>query len=394
MLATHTENPFGIYVHIPFCKQKCHYCAFVSSAPTSNTDIDRYMRSLHRHLALAAPVCRNRHVSSIFLGGGTPSFLGPARLEALFTLLFSQFNIIPHAEITVEVNPESASRELLQTLHAVGVNRLSFGVQSFSNEILTRLGRIHSKEEVLLALHHARQVGFTNLSIDLMYGLPNQDIQDWQSTLDQAIRLQPEHLSVYGLSFEEGTPFDQWRKKGTMTPVLDETFETMYHLTEDRLAENSWQPYEISNWCQPGKECRHNILYWDRHDYAAFGVAAHGFYNGLRYGIIESRAEYSRVMEEPGLQKDVLPSSKLAKESRHLTIDEMGSDAMIFGLRMTNGISISAFQSRFGFSPLARWQKAITRLCGDGLLEHRGDTLRLTKEAILISNTVFYHFLD
>ncbi|MBD3265774.1 radical SAM family heme chaperone HemW [bacterium] len=387
-------HPLGVYVHIPYCKQKCHYCAFISSEPGVGGEIERYIQSVKKHVELGSKYCIGRWLESIYIGGGTPSFVGKQNLVDLFQTLHDSFSLKKNAEITVEVNPESASASLFEALVASGVNRISLGVQSFSDESLKRLGRIHNGQDVYDSVEHARKAGVAAVSMDLMFGLPGQSLNEWKDTLREATSFEPEHISVYGLGIEEGTPFYRWSQESKITTVVEETYVEMYHVAMELLKEAGYLHYEISNWCRPGQESRHNLLYWDRDDYLAFGVSAHGKYGGYRYAFIDDRVEYmelfnTRDWENQGL----IPHVDLLKEEESIPRDAMASDAMIFGLRKRQGVSIRAFGQRFGYEPMDRWEAPIRKLEDRGLLQLKGGRLRLTQEALLISNEVFQEFL-
>ena len=387
-------KPLGLYIHIPFCRKKCHYCAFISAPPESDQQIDSYCEAVKHHLAITAPLASNRVVTSIYIGGGTPSLLGSTRLESLLNTLHSSYNISPDAEITVEINPESATLVLFESLIKNHVNRISIGAQSFFNERLLQLGRIHNKEKITECCHLARSAGFTNISLDLLIGIPGQSIEEWKETILCAMNCYPAHISAYDLKLEEGTKLFQWVNQRKMPPLLEDVSIEMYHLMQDSMAQKGWNHYEISNWCQPGKESRHNLLYWDREDYLAFGVSAYGFYNETLYGFIINSDTYSGIMKGKNLKEELIPHVELAEEFKILTPDEAASDSMIFGLRKLSGISMERYKERFGYTPLERWGNVIEMLINDKQLEIQDDFLRLTPDAILISNEILYHFLD
>lgn len=387
--------PFGLYIHIPFCRRKCNYCAFISAPPKNDAALDRYIRAVCAHLQSSKEIVENQPFTSVYIGGGTPSLLGKDRLKPLFETIQETFSIQSGAEFTLEANPESATEELFRELIPLGLNRVSLGAQSFHEEELKKLGRIHSAGDTKQAVEYARNAGIANLSLDLIFAIPNQTLEKWQESLSAAVECQPNHISAYGFSFEEGTILDQWRDRGKASPVLDETYISMYDWTCQYLSEQGWIHYEISNWSQSGKESRHNRIYWNRDNYLAAGAAAHGMIGGYRYSIIRDAGFYTEILENEGFSpKSGFWHPNLIEEKIELTSEEMASDAMIFGLRQIEGISISRFQRRFGYSPAERWGKSIRALCDRRWMEQSGDMLRLTKQTIPISNEVFIHFLD
>ncbi|MDX9752983.1 MAG: radical SAM family heme chaperone HemW [bacterium] len=387
--------PLGIYIHIPFCQSKCHYCAFVSGPARSEEAIDRYVQAIQRHLVLDAAHCASREIHSVFLGGGTPSSIGAERLDSILQTLQTHFQLGSGAEITVEVNPESTSPAFFAQLRQAGVNRVSMGAQSFSPEILHRLGRIHSVEAIATCVRDARVAGMDSVSLDLIFGIPGQTLADWRNTLQRALETPIDHLSAYGLSYEEGTRFHHWLQTGAVTAVLEETFCAMYDETQTYLRQRGWVQYEISNWCKPGKECRHNLLYWNRDEYLALGVSGYGMYNNRLYGLIPDQARYVTALEHLAPHGgSPFPIPGLLQENRGLSAEEMASDRMIFGLRKCQGVSRRWFLKRTGYDPHARWALAIEELQQAGMLVVEADRIRLAESAFLLSNEVFEKFLD
>ncbi len=385
----------GLYIHIPFCRSKCSYCAFVSAAPRDDQEMDRYVNAVMTHIRASSNMARNRELSTIFFGGGTPSLIGGKRLALLLECIFETFSIADNVEITLEANPESATAELFQHLTPLGLNRVSLGVQSMHDEELKQLGRIHSVATVERAASAIREAGIPNVSMDLIFALPGQTVRRWEDTLQKILRLTPDHLSVYGLSFEEGTLFHRLNQKGRLEPVLDETYVRMYNRTRDLLTTYGFWHYEISNWSRPDRECRHNLIYWNQDEYLAFGAAAHGLFDGIRHAFISEKETYVRFHEQHQKQRDRLYfNPELLAEYKRLDVEEMASDVMIYGLRLIKGVSIDRFINRFGYSPRDRWQEAIDKFERQNLLEQKEEYLRLTPQALLISNEVLQYFLD
>ena len=279
-----------LYIHIPFCKAKCAYCDFYSLAH-SEEKMDAYMAALLRHLEEVAPRAAGMQVDTVYFGGGTPSYLGPARLCRILQTVLRRYDVARDAEITLEANPDSAGDwKELRKLRRAGFNRLSLGVQSTDDALLRRIGRVHTYEQVQQAVMAARKAKFTNLSLDLIYGLPGQTMEDWQRTLADAVALGPEHLSCYGLKLEEGTPL--WQQRQTLTLPDDDAQADMYLYTVAALGEMGYEQYEISNFAKSGKESRHNLKYWRMEEYAGFGPGAHSDFGGVRYGYVRDIDSY------------------------------------------------------------------------------------------------------
>ena len=273
-MRAHTEKPaLGLYIHIPFCKAKCAYCDFYSLAH-SEEKMDAYTAALLRHLEEVAPRAAGMQVDTVYFGGGTPSYLGASRLARLLQAVQRRYNVVRDAEITLEANPDSAGDwKALRTLRRAGFNRLSLGLQSTDDALLRRIGRIHTYEQVQQAVTAARRAKLTNLSLDLIYGLPGQTMEDWQRTLADAVALAPEHVSCYGLKLEEGTPL--WQQRQQLTLPDDDAQADMYLYAVAALEEMGYAQYEISNFARPGRESRHNLKYWRMQEYAGFGPGAH-----------------------------------------------------------------------------------------------------------------------
>lgn len=388
-----TTQNLGLYLHIPFCKSKCTYCAFISGSPRSNDQMDHYRQALEQHIKRIKRENETRELSSIFLGGGTPSLYGAQRLISVFETIYETFSVKENAEITIEVNPESASYELFCSLASYGLNRVSIGAQSFRDGELSRLGRVHSSALIGKAVENAREAGIDNISLDLIYAIPGQRFSDWVWTIQQALRCKPDHISAYGLSYEEGTLMERLLTTGKITPVLDESYIEMYDLLCQTMENEGFHHYELSNWCLPDKACRHNLFYWNRDDYLAVGVSACGTYKGIRYGVIDSIDEYIRHFERNKEYESFLQSD-LLKEYIVLDTKLAASDQMIFGLRLREGIDVDLFTQRFGYSPFDRWKSIIEKHLHNNRLELHDGNVRISQEALVISNEVLADFLD
>ena len=362
----------GLYIHIPFCKAKCAYCDFYSLAH-SEEKMDAYMAALLRHLEEVAPRAAGMQVDTVYFGGGTPSYLGAARLCRILQTVLRRYDVARDAEITLEANPDSAEDwKELRKLRRAGFNRLSLGVQSTDDALLRRIGRVHTYEQVQQAVMAARKAKFTNLSLDLIYGLPGQTMEDWQRTLADAVALGPEHLSCYGLKLEEGTPL--WQQRQTLTLPDDDAQADMYLYTVAALGEMGYEQYEISNFAKSGKESRHNLKYWRMEEYAGFGPGAHSDFGGVRYGYVRDIDSYIAgrlVLSESETD------STLARDYEYVMLS----------LRTAAGIDRQTFEKRYRqrFQPMEtlfeQYEKA-------GLASRTEGGWRLTPRGFLVSNSI------
>lgn len=336
-------------------------------------------------------------VHTIFFGGGTPSLLSGPQFESILRALTSAFTVAPEAEITIEANPGTIAPQKLETIRKAGVNRISFGVQSANHEELRMLEREHDFPTVIRAVSTARQAGFDNLNLDLIYSLPEQTLQSWKSTLQRAAELHPEHISAYALTLEHGTPFGKWAQKGLL-PIPDPDLAAeMYEYTEEFLEENGYIHYEISNWARPGFECRHNLQYWRSLPYLAFGAGAHGYAEGYRFSnVLRIKTYIERLARDIEAEFPFTPATiNKHKQSR---ADDI-SDYMINNLRLVNvGVEEADFRSRFGGGLLDEYPHDIGDLIQKGLLEKKAsdnsEAYRLTRRGRLLGNQVFMRFVQ
>ena len=387
-MATKNKQPatgLGLYVHVPFCLKKCRYCDFVSYVGGAAA-VDLYLAALKQELALYDALLRpaDKRPDSIFIGGGTPTSLPAPKLLALLEWIGSIFEPVPGCEITVEANPGTVDEAYLRALREGGVNRLSLGAQSFQDRLLTMLGRAHNAREAAEAVRAARVAGFTNLSLDLMFGLPTQTGEDLRASLERAVGLEPTHLSVYGLQLEPGTPLTQAVAAKQLTPCSEDSELAMYQTALEFLPAHGYQHYEISNFAQPGYESRHNLKYWQNKPYLGLGPAAHAYFRG------ERRAN------EPTVEKYAarLAKGELPVVSRETITPEIEmAETMLTGLRLRQGVDCEAFFNRFGRRAEAIYQKEITKLTQAGLLETQNGHLRLTPQGLPLGNLVFAEFV-
>ena len=377
-------RPLALYVHIPFCAARCHYCDFNTYAGL-DSHFEQYAAALATEIERAGAERNRPAVSSVFLGGGTPTVLPRELLARVMAACRDAFTIMKDAEITSEANPGTADASLFTALHAMGANRLSMGVQSLDDAELRWLGRIHSADEAVMAYHAARQAGFENINLDFMFGLPGQSTETWRRTLDRAIDLNPEHLSLYGLTIEHGTPLYDRVRRGLQAPPNEDHAADCYLLASDRLAAAGYEQYEISNWSRPGRQCRHNLIYWHHEPYLGFGAGAHSFEGDRRWWNVRPVPQYIQRVES-----GASPERDGESIGRSVAMGEF----MMLGLRLVQeGVTGTAFRSRFGVDVEQVFGGEIDRLVCRGLLERQSDRLRLTGGGRLLGNQVFAEFL-
>lgn len=373
-----------LYIHVPFCVEKCHYCAFVSKKPEKD-ELAEYpkllLRELQLHSSSASPL------ASIYFGGGTPSLLQPEHLSLLLEGISNQIGIEKDAEITLEANPGTVDLNSLKAFREPGINRISLGIQSFDDNFLNRLGRIHSADQSRQAFRDAREAGFKNISIDLIHSLPSQSIEQWRAELSQAVKLSPEHISIYGLTVEEGTPFACAYPAGSPDLTDEDLSADMHELADEFLTSCGFEHYEIGNYARPGLRSRHNSGYWRRDGYLGLGVAAHSFLRegyGVRYSNPGDLEDYRRN----------ITGGKLARIGEHrLTEDDAMAEYMFLGLRLADGVTLHDFEQEFGRSFESVYGPVVADLARLGLLIKNKDILTLTQRGMLLSNQVFARFL-
>lgn len=374
----------GIYVHVPFCISKCAYCDFVSY-PYNNEDVASYAEALEQEIRLRGKECDQENVvKSVYLGGGTPTCLPPATLKRILSLLREHFVISPEAEITVEANPGTVTDELLEGLLSSGVNRLSIGMQSTEDAMLQVLGRRHTAADAVKTIQITRRAGFTNISVDLIFGIPGQSTGGWGRSLAEIVALGPEHISTYGLEIHGETPLGRAVAAGKTAVCSDEVFQAMYFQAVDYLNAAGYVQYEISNFARPGRESRHNLLYWEGEPYLGLGPGAHSYLNRRRWANAAELDTYRNALFGGGFP--------VAEETNLTPADEM-AETMFLGLRLTRGVSALRFRERFGREPEAVYGLEISRLIARGLLRRENGRLRLTREALPVANQVFAAFV-
>lgn len=369
------KKELELYIHIPFCIRKCQYCDFLS-APSTKEERQEYVKGLCRQIRSYGELAKAYHVSSIFIGGGTPSILEAAQIQRISEAVWDTFVIDCGAEVTMEVNPGTVTEEKLAAFYRAGINRLSIGLQSAKDEELKRLGRIHTYEEFLETYRLARERGFGNINVDLMSAIPGQTLTGWEETLDKVAGLRPEHISAYSLIIEEGTPFYEkyggGRGDTAAVPFVEklpdeEEERRMYWRTKAILSQYGYRRYEISNYALPGFECRHNLGYWNRTEYLGIGSGAASLLNHQRWNDGE--------------------------ESEILSVQEQMEECMFLGLRKMAGVSKTEFRKEFGRGMDEVYGETLRKMYGMGLLEEEGDFVRLTERGIDVSNGVMCEFL-
>jgi len=376
-----------LYLHIPFCRRKCPYCAFVSRESAA-ADLDGYAETLLAEMCLAARAFGvEKPLASVYFGGGTPSLLDPSQVARLLERAASLFGLGQRSEITLEANPGTVDRERLAAFRSAGVNRLSLGVQSFADPMLATLGRIHSATEAGDAFLAARAAGFDNIGIDLIHALPGQTLPLWRRELEQALALGPEHISVYGLTVEEGTPFAT--RYGEDSPLLpdEDLAAAMFEEADDLLTVAGYEHYEIANYALPGRRSDHNSGYWRRDGYLGLGCGAHSFLRqgyGVRFGNPADLDAYVRAIAQGRLPH---------QDKQSLTRQDAMAEFMFLGLRMADGIKGDEFGREFGVGLDEIFGKEVSKLTAVGLLGSAGNRIRLTRRGMLLSNQVFSHFL-
>lgn len=378
----------GVYVHIPFCRTKCTYCAFVSG------DFDeslaaRYLPALELEIRSAGKAAGRPRVDSVFFGGGTPSLLPAGELVRLVEVVRESFDVARDAEVTVEMNPGTLTPEKLAAYREGGVNRASVGVQSFDNAELEAIGRVHDADDARAAVRMLRDAGFDNLSLDLIAGLPLQRIETWRRNLESAIALEPDHLSLYLLELHPGTRLARDVEAGRVVRPDDDVAATMYDEMVDRLTDAGFVQYEISNFARtmPGggdRRSRHNEKYWLDAEYFGFGVSAHGYVNGERRSNVRSIAGYADAIEAAG---------DATHESICLDARDRAAEAAFLGLRRLEGIDLERFEERYGINLMHAFAEGLEPLLAAGLLDASAGRLRLTRSGLLLSNEVFQAFV-
>ena len=374
----------GLYIHIPFCHQICFYCDF-NKVFFKDQPVDAYIDSLGKELALwKQEGALDKPLETIFLGGGTPTALTPAQLDKLLSYIHRYVPMAENLEWSSEANPDELTKEKMQVLFDGGVNRLSMGVQSFDQDLLKRLGRTHSNSHVSRAVESARQIGFTNLSFDLMYGLPGQTMEQWEDTLQQAFAFELPHFSAYSLIIEPKTVFYNLMTKGKLNTVTEDLEAAMYDKLMTEMDQRGIKQYEISNFAMPGMESRHNLLYWNNEEYIGAGAGAHGYVNGVRYSNAGPLKKYMEPLDE---------GKRPLLNTHEVPLNEKMEEEMFLGLRKTTGVSILHFHEKFGRSLEEIYGEILQKELKKQNLVIESGFVKLTKKGRFVGNEVFEQFL-
>lgn len=384
----------GIYVHIPFCKHKCYYCDFISFAD-KNSLIEEYIKWLKYEIKEVGQGNRLDYenklddlvlVKTIYIGGGTPSFIESKYITEILKTIEENFVVDEDAEITMEMNPGTVDENKLKDYYNCGINRLSIGLQETNNALLKEIGRIHTYEDFKNTYSLVRNVGFKNINVDLMLGLPNQSILDLENSINKIINLNPEHISVYSLILEENTVLKNKVDQGILTLPEDEMERKMYYTVKNMLENNGYIHYEISNFAKKGFESKHNLDCWNQKEYMGFGAAAHSYTNNFRFSNIENIEEYINNFKNNKEEDNLIFHEKQNRESKM-------KEYMMLGLRKIEGVNIQQFKNKFVENPIFIFRKEIEKLVNEELLEVDGNFIKLTKKGLDLANLVWEEFV-
>ena len=370
----------GIYVHIPFCKRKCHYCDFLSFSGATYLIAD-YIKALKQEIDKTEIDNKEYIVKTIYFGGGTPSFINSKYIVEILQLIKKKFNMLQNAEITIEANPGTIDEQKLKDYFNAGINRISFGLQSTKSDLLKLVGRIHSYSSFVNGYNLARDIGFKNINVDLMIGLPTQILSDIEKDLQKIIELKPEHISVYSLIVEEGTKIEEKLKNDELYLPSEEEERKMYWTVKKELESNGYIHYEISNFAKPGYESKHNMACWNQEEYIGFGLGAHSYFHNKRYS---NTIHFDEYFDCPDNCKTVHE-----KQEKKDTINEY----MLLGLRKIEGVKISKFKNKFACNPIYLYREILNKLVKNNLIEIDEDNLKLTNRGIDLANLVWEEFI-
>lgn len=375
-------NNLGLYVHIPFCERKCNYCDFNSSV-SKEGQRSKYLKTLIEEIKRVSLSYKNNNVDSIFIGGGTPSILSVNEITVLVSALKDNFSIENNLEFTIEANPNSIDEEKLKTYLGIGINRISFGAQSFQDKELEILGRIHRAKDIYKVINLSKKVGFKNVSLDLMEGIPLQTMDSFMDSLNKAVELDVNHISVYGLIIEEDTIFYKWYKEGTLSLPSEETERKMYRECKRFLKDNEYFQYEISNFSKKGFESKHNLKYWEGKDYLGLGLGSHSKVNNKRFENVSSYSDYLDLIKN---NKSTIINIENLKEQ------DLINEYIVFGIRKTKGINLLGFKKTFNLNFLKEYSQEIDKNVKNGYIKVNDDYLFLTDLGMDFSNKVELDF--
>lgn len=376
-------DPFSLYVHIPFCERKCHYCDFISFSKEEKK-ISAYIENMLKEISIYKEKLSNYYLTTIFIGGGTPSCIDAKYIKLLLEHIYNSFNSDSITEITIEANPGTLDIEKIKTYKSVGINRVSLGVQSLNDNILKSIGRIHSSKDVIESFEMLRKVGIDNINMDLMFGLPHQTMDDLEDTINIVLELDIEHISLYGLIIEEGTLINKWYKKGLLKLPSEDSERYMYHKSIDLLENKGIIQYEISNFSKLYKQCKHNLIYWKVKPYLGVGLSSHSNLFGKRFWNYSNLTAYNDK-----LNNDMLPIEGEESIEKDMEIAEY----CILGLRLNEGIEKKEFRNRFEFDIEDKYKDIIIKHQKNGLIHNNKNNIRLTSKGLDLSNVVEVDFM-
>jgi len=372
----------GIYVHIPFCVRKCFYCDFISFANKKEI-IKNYIEALKKEIAYVGVSAKNSTITTIYIGGGTPSFIDSKYIVEIIDTIKSNFQVSEDAEITIEINPGTVTKEKIEDYIKCGVNRVSIGLQSTDNKLLKQIGRIHTYEQFLNTYEMVRSVGFKNVNVDLMLALPNQSLEILEDSLKKVIAIKPEHISVYSLILEEGTKLYNLIEGGELKLPDEDIERKMYWKVKNILEQNGYNHYEISNFSKRGFEAKHNLNCWEQKEYIGMGTAAHSYYNKTRYSNTDNLEEYIEKINQSENTKTIHEIQKETDEQK---------EYMLLGLRKIKGVSISKFKEKFIQNPIYIFRRELNKLVKEELIEVDIDSIKLTNKGLDFANIVWEEF--
>lgn len=373
----------GIYIHIPFCKSKCSYCDFTSFANKERM-IEKYIECLKKEIKENKE--DNYVVDTIYIGGGTPSFIDSKYIKEIVEIVKTKFKIKEEAEITIEVNPGTVDEEKLKHYKKTGINRISIGLQSTNNKILKQIGRIHTYEEFLNTYNLVRKVGFKNINVDLMLALPNQTLEELEESVEKVIKLNPEHISIYSLILEEGTKMEELVDNKKIQLPSDELERKMYWDIKNKLEQNGYIHYEISNFSKKGFESKHNTNCWNQKEYLGFGLASHSYINNERFCNTNNIEEYIKNIENNNIKSNIQICEVQNEE-------EKKKEYMMLGLRKIEGVDIGEFKNKFVDNPIYLYRKELEKLVNEDLIEIDLNNIKLTNKGLDLANLVWEEFI-
>lgn len=373
----------GIYIHIPFCIKKCKYCDFYSVKWSSDLEKE-YIASILKEIENYSYL-KNYVIDSIYFGGGTPSIISPLKLERVISKIKKNFILAKNCEISMEANPNSINYNLLREYNLIGINRISIGVQSLDDNILLKIGRVHNKNEALIAIENAKKAGFDNINVDVMFNIPDQNVENINNTLENIIKTGITHISFYALKLEEGTPMYQMKKDNKIVMPNEDDERNMYYSGREIMNKNNFFQYEISNFSVRGYECKHNLKYWNQNEYIGIGTSAHSFLNGVRYKNIENIKYYISNISNNLFDYDIQES---------MSLNDLMFEYIILRLRLTEGLNLNDFNEKFKIDFYEKYNKQVVYLQNNRLVEKIDNYIRLTYLGMDISNYVFSKFMD